>query len=176
MLVSSIVPARPRAIGIVASGAAVLVSALASCTLNPTQPAQTDWARAIANGAIPGATVSGGGLYLPGHLACIVAEIRDARAPWSDAYQAVYTAAIGQRSHIATPVVNYDVPGYYEDPSAFNTAVTPITTDADAAYELAAIYAMSGDTSFAAPSAAICSSLGRAPTPGASRPATHAAG
>ena len=92
--------------------------------LSPTQPAETDWTRAIANGAIPGATVSGGGLYLPGHLACIVGEIRDARAPWSNAYQAVYDAAVGQRSHIATPVVNYNVPGYYEDPSAFTTAVT----------------------------------------------------
>ncbi len=156
MLGWRIVPARARALTVGACGAAALLSAVAGCTaFAPTQPTQMDWTGAIANGVIPGATVSGGGLYLPGHLACIVAEIRGAQAPWSDAYQAVYGAASGQRSHVATAVANYDVPGYYEDPSAFSTAVTPITTDADAAYELALVYALSGDTSFAAPSAAI---------------------
>ncbi|HXD22370.1 MAG TPA: hypothetical protein VN613_03355, partial [Gemmatimonadaceae bacterium] len=70
--------------------ACTVATGLAACVAVPTTgPALTNWSREIADGAIPAATVFGGGLYLPDHLACVVGQIAAQHQPWTSAYDAV---------------------------------------------------------------------------------------
>jgi hypothetical protein len=129
---------------------------LAGCSeLGATSPLLTNWSQEIADGAIPASTAFGGGLYLPDHLACIVGQVEGRQARWTDAYEAIVPVARARRSYIATPVALYNVPGVYVDPSGFEAAVKGVTADADAAYALAVVYSISGDTTYAAVAAAI---------------------
>jgi len=94
-------------------------------------------------------------LYSMADVACVATQLKSARDPWKSAYSQLQTIASGQRTHVATPVADYNVPDIYTDPTGFWAAVNGITHDADAAYEMAVVYSVTGDTTYARPSAAL---------------------
>jgi hypothetical protein len=85
--------------------------------------------------------------------ACVVTQLQAAHQPWLGAFQRV--VGLADRNHVAQPIAVYYVPSIYVDPAGFWAAVKNITADADDAYELSVIYSLTGDTTFAAPAAAI---------------------
>jgi hypothetical protein len=94
-------------------------------------------------------------LYSAADIACVAKQVKAARDPWNSAYTRLLTLASAERTHVPAPVADYNVPGINIDPTGFWAAVNGITHDADAAYEMAVVYSITGDTTYARPSAAI---------------------
>jgi len=94
-------------------------------------------------------------LYPAADVACVAQQVQAAHHPWSTAYAQLVAVASAQRTHVASPIADYDVPGIYIDPTGFWAAVNGITHDADAAYEMAVVFSITGDTTYARPAAAI---------------------
>jgi hypothetical protein len=154
--------AIPRNTAVLWVGAVILTVVVAACSRlsDATQPGSSDPTGYKPPGTTPtpiSPSTSGpsDALYTAADIACVTKQVAAARNPWNAANKQLMAIASAQRTHVASPIADYNVPGIYTDPAGFWAAVNAITHDADAAYEMAVVYSITGDTTYARPAAAI---------------------